>query len=57
METGSRIRNHLFFSLISMVGLLWSTFLVSDGIWVWVSVWIILVCVGTTILVLVLRFR
>jgi len=47
----------LFFWLISLVGLLWSTFLIAEGVWFWVSVWLVLAIVGSNILVLILRFR
>jgi len=51
------LRTWLFFWLISLVGLLWSTFLLAQGIWFWVSVWLVLAIVGTNILVMLMRFR
>ncbi|MDD1653256.1 MAG: hypothetical protein LUQ64_01785 [Methanomicrobiales archaeon] len=57
MASGSRIRTWIFFYLISLVGLLWATFLAAMGGWFWVSIWIVLAIVGSNILVLVLRFR
>ncbi|MDD1656340.1 MAG: hypothetical protein LUO87_03070 [Methanomicrobiales archaeon] len=57
METGSRIRTWIFFYLICLTGLLWATFLVATGVWFWVSVWIILAYVGSTLIVLIMRFQ
>jgi hypothetical protein len=51
------LRTLLFFWLISLVGLLWSTFLLAEGVWFWVSLWLVLAIVGSNILVLILRFR
>ena len=50
------LRTWLFFWLISLVGLLWATFLLAQGVWFWVSVWLVLAIVGTNILVLLMRF-
>ncbi len=57
MGSGPRIRNWLLFYLISLVGLLWATFLMAAGGWFWVSVWTVLAVVGTNIIILLLRFR
>jgi hypothetical protein len=57
MGSGSRIRNWLLFYLISLVGLLWATFLMASGGWFWVSIWTVLAVVGTNIIILLLRFR
>ena len=51
------LRTWLFFWLISLVGLLWATFLLAQGIWFWVSVWLVLAIVGSNILVMLMRFR
>lgn len=51
------LRTLLFFWLISLSGLLWATFLLAEGVWFWVSLWIVLAIVGSNILVLILRFR
>jgi hypothetical protein len=51
------LRTLLFFWLISLVGLLWATFLLAEGVWFWVSVWLVLAIVGSNLLVLILRFR
>jgi len=53
----SSLRTLLFFWLISLVGLLWATFLLAEGVWFWVSVWLVLAIVGSNFLVLLLRFR
>ena len=53
----SSLRTLLFFWLISLVGLLWATFLLAQGVWFWVSVWLVLAIVGSNLLVLLLRFR
>jgi hypothetical protein len=57
MGLGSRLRTLIFFYLICLAGLLWTTFLLATGIWFWVCVWIDITIVGSNILVLVLRFR
>ncbi|MDD1644850.1 MAG: hypothetical protein LUP93_00810 [Methanomicrobiales archaeon] len=57
MDTGARIRNWILFYLISLVGLLWATFLMASGGWFWVSIWTVLAVVGTNIIILLLRFR
>ncbi|MBS1194539.1 MAG: hypothetical protein LUO99_04785 [Methanomicrobiales archaeon] len=57
MDTGARIRNWILFYLISLVGLLWATFLMASGGWFWVSIWTVLAVVGTNIIILFLRFR
>ena len=57
MDTGARIRNWILFYLISLVGLLWATFLMASGGWFWVSIWMVLAVVGTNIIILFLRFR
>jgi hypothetical protein len=49
------VRPWLFFWLISLVGLLWATFLLAQGIWFWVSVWLVLAIVGSNILVMLMR--
>jgi len=54
VPTGS-LRTWLFFWLISLVGLLWSTFLLAQGVWFWVSVWLVLAIVGSNVLVMVMR--
>jgi hypothetical protein len=51
------LRTLLFFWLISLVGLLWATFLLGEGVWFWVSLWLVLAIVGSNLLVLILRFR
>lgn len=51
------LRMMLFFWLNSLVGLLWATFLIAEGVWFWVSLWLVLAIVGSNILVLILRFR
>jgi hypothetical protein len=53
----SSLRTLLFFWLISLVGLLWATFLLAQGTWFWVSAWLVLAIVGSNMLVLLLRFR
>jgi len=53
----SSLRTLLFFWLISLVGLLWATFLLAQGVWFWVSVWLVLAIVGSNLLILLLRFR
>jgi len=53
----SSLRTLLFFWLISLVGLLWATFLLAEGLSLWVSLWIVLTIVGSNVLVLFLRFR
>jgi hypothetical protein len=50
------LRTWLFFWLISLVGLLWATFLLAQGIWFWVSVWLVLAIVGSNLLVMIMRF-
>lgn len=57
MDTAARIRNWILFYLISLVGLLWATFLMASGGWFWVSIWTVLAVVGTNIIILLLRFR
>jgi len=50
------LRTWLFFWLISLVGLLWATFLLAEGVWFWVSVWLVLAIVGSNVLVMLMRF-
>jgi hypothetical protein len=49
------LRTWLSFWLISLVGLLWANFLIAQGVWFWVSVWLVLAIVGSNILVMLMR--
>ncbi|HMA04973.1 MAG TPA: hypothetical protein VKO45_03515 [Methanomicrobiales archaeon] len=51
------LRTWLFMWLISLTGLLWATFLLAQGVWLWVSAWLIIAIVGSNLLVMLLRFR
>jgi len=53
----SSLRTWIFFWLISLVGLLWATFLLARGVWFWVSVWLVLAIVGSNMLVMLMRFN
>jgi hypothetical protein len=53
----SDLRTWLFFWLISLVGLLWATFLLAQGVWFWVSAWLVLAIVGSNILVMLMKFN
>jgi len=50
------LRPWIFLWLISSAGLLWSTFLLAHGGWLWVSVWLVLAILGSNILVILMRF-
>lgn len=50
------LRSWIFLWLISSAGLLWSTFLLAQGGWLWVSVWLVLAILGSNILVFLMRF-
>ncbi len=51
------LRTLTFLWLISLTGLLWAVFLLAQGGWLWMSIWIVISIVGSNILVLIMRFR